>query len=61
MYVQKSLLDDIKVDDWESAWNDPNQFPEDEWADPDTGWVHVIPVSKSRKLPLSDFQFARIV
>ena len=51
VYVQKSLLEDIKEGDWESAWSDPSQFPEDDW-DPDTGGIRVIPVSKSRKLPL---------
>jgi len=30
VYVQKSLLDDIKEGDWESAWSDPSQFSEDD-------------------------------
>ena len=51
VYVQKSILNDIREGEWQSAWSDPNQFPEDEW-DPDTGGIRVIPVSKSCKLPL---------
>src|SRR5579859_2551680 len=51
VYVQKSLLNDIREGEWQSAWSDPNRFPEDEQWDPDTGRIRVIPVSKSRKLP----------
>jgi hypothetical protein len=54
IYVKQSILNDLSAGDWEGAWDQPDDPPEDdgeEW-DINADGIRVIPVSKSRRLEL---------